>query len=97
MHLVQATSPEGYPIKYSKLLYTLALALAPRFCPAQQLALNASSSGFVPAAASSIVKPSTPVLNANPAWEPKTDRWLDLNTLYVLCPVPQYVRQPGIA
>jgi hypothetical protein len=65
------------PIKHSKLLYTVALALAPQFCLAQQLAFNAPSEESAPVAASSIVK-SAPATVTAPSWEPKFDRWIDL-------------------
>jgi hypothetical protein len=48
---------------------------------AQQLAFNAPSDESAPAAASSVVKPSAPASVTTAAWEPKVDRWLDLNTM----------------
>lgn len=69
-------------MKHSKLFYTVALALAPQFCVAQQLAFSAPTEDSVPAATSSIViaKPSAPTPDSSniPAWRPEFDRWVDL-------------------
>ena len=69
-------SPERYPIKYSKILYTAALALAPQFCFGQQTALLASSDvPTAPVTAISTIVAPTP---ASTSTKPLTDRWLDL-------------------
>jgi len=73
-------SLERSPIKHSTLLYTLALALAPQFFLAQQLAYAAPYDESAPPASSPLVKP--PAAPA-PATKEKalTDRWLDLTEM----------------
>jgi len=68
--------PERYPIKYSKFLYTAALALAPQVCFGQQTVLLASSD--LPTAPVTATTTAVVPTSANTATKPLTDRWLDL-------------------
>ncbi len=67
-------------MKPLKLLYSVALALAPQFCLAQQLTFNAPSAESAPVAASPIVK-AVPAPIAAPSWQRKFDRWIDLKQM----------------
>ncbi len=74
---------ERCSIKHSKLFYTVALALAPRFCLAQQLAfsspVDATDSATTIAISESVVAP-VPAIKPAEA-KPLTARWLDLQAL----------------
>ncbi len=78
----------GYPMRNSRLLYTVVLALAARLCPAQELAINepvrtldARTDIAAPASTS---RPGTgvpaPVAGDSP-WRPKLDRWLEMKEM----------------
>ena len=70
-------------MKCSKLLYTVALALAPQFCSAQQMALSSpvspATSLTTTALPEKIVAPVTAIKSADT--KPLVGRWLDLQTL----------------
>lgn len=70
-------------MRYSKLLCTAALALAPQFCLAQPLAFKdaASAADSATAAPSSAGVVAATTATKAPAEQPLTHRWLDLETL----------------
>lgn len=68
-------------MNYTKIFCTAVLALAPHFCLAQQMALNSPPDKLEPAALAAAVRPSAQAPVTNHTWQPKLDRWLDLNTL----------------
>ena len=66
----------------SKLLYTVALALAPQFCSAQQMDLKTPSKKLTPAVAlSSVAPPAISLPGVSPSWVPQLDRWVDLKEM----------------
>jgi hypothetical protein len=68
-------------MNHSKFLYTVALALTPQFCLAQQLALNSSVDAMDSATATPSSVSAVAASTVAPSEKPLTGRWLDLETL----------------